>query len=458
MSLSISSTSISYNETTLITVSNLTNVTVSPSEYVIVIEYTSNNLVIATVKPPSSTIFYVTGIDTTFALISLNETVYVNTTILTPTVKTQFNNNITLNAFGSTTYLWYPSTYLNQNYGNSVICIPLKSIQYTVQGTDIFNCITTSTINVDVNSNLEFVPSNPIVYEGNLLNITVSYLGDLSINASNQTSVDITNQTIVDELNSTIDTDLDQYISNYMNKFNTIDVNNYDINEIDDVLNNFINNINNVDSNSDSVNSTTSSNLIYTWNTTKVDYLPYSCKNIIYGQSLQLHPVENTEYIVNVIQDNSLITSGNTLITAGNIKINVVKKPMNFIDIDIIPYQIYHLVITRNKKQLLQVLVKDKILSNKIINFYYNTLQTAYRMEWTNKNGIPFKVKWTTVYQIVNEATEMVMSFEQQWKFFQYINSHQTRNGNTISNFAFLLNAVNQIYLEHPQKVYYIQQ
>jgi hypothetical protein len=52
----------------------------------------------------------------------------------------------------------------------------------------------------------------------------------------------------------------------------------------------------------------------------------------------------------------------------------------------------------------------------------------------------------------------MQLTFEQQWRFFQYINYNQRRNDKVLSNFAFLLNVVDSIYLENPQKIYYIQQ
>jgi hypothetical protein len=79
-------------------------------------------------------------------------------------------------------------------------------------------------------------------------------------------------------------------------------------------------------------------------------------------------------------------------------------------------------------------------------------------MEWTNKNGIAFKIKWLTNYQIYNDAIEMVISFKQQWNFFKYINNNQKRQNYTKSNFAFLLNTVNAIYLEHPQQIYLIEE
>jgi hypothetical protein len=131
---------------------------------------------------------------------------------------------------------------------------------------------------------------------------------------------------------------------------------------------------------------------------------------------------------------------------------------VHIIDIDILPYEYYNLIISRNRKELTKELIKNKVLSQKIIKFYYNTLITAYRMEWTNKNGIQTTVNWTTLYQITNKSNVMILTFEQQWRFFQYINYNQRRNDQTLSNFAFLLNIVNSIYLEHPQKIYYIQQ
>jgi hypothetical protein len=131
---------------------------------------------------------------------------------------------------------------------------------------------------------------------------------------------------------------------------------------------------------------------------------------------------------------------------------------MNILDFDILPHRLSTYILERNLIKLREELIKDVVLSQKIINFYYTTLQTAYRMEWTNKNGMPFKIKWLTNYQIYNDAIEMVISFKQQWKFFKYINNNQTRQNYTKSNFAFLLNTVNAIYLEHPQQIYLIQE
>ena len=191
--------------------------------------------------------------------------------------------------------------------------------------------------------------------------------------------------------------------------------------------------------------------LTYNWKKSLFNGLPSNCVDLKYGDTIILHPYESQEYTVNAYNNGTLLTSG-------NIKINVLQKPVHIIDIDILPYEYYNLIISRNRKELTKELIKNKVLSQKIIKFYYNTLITAYRMEWTNKNGIQTTVNWTTLYQITNKSNVMILTFEQQWRFFQYINYNQRRNDQTLSNFAFLLNIVNSIYLEHPQKIYYIEQ
>jgi hypothetical protein len=194
-------------------------------------------------------------------------------------------------------------------------------------------------------------------------------------------------------------------------------------------------------------------NLInYVWTPTTSKYLPEQCANIKYGNEITLHPERNLEFIVNAF-DNT-----NNLLISSNIKIQVIEKPMNILDFDILPYRLSNYILERNLIKLREELIKDSVLSQKIINFYYTTLQSAYRMEWTDKNGAPFKMKWITNYQIYNDATEMVISFKQQWNLFKYINNNQTRQNYTKSNFAYLLNIVNSIYLEHPQKIYLIQE
>jgi hypothetical protein len=371
MNIISSNSSIIYGQTTTITVTGITSVSVTPTDSVINEEFI-NNQYIFTLQPLESTIYYISGYDSDYNLVIVNETIYVNVLVSSQNSNnnTNYNTPIILNAFGCNTYTWYPDTYLNQNTGSSVICTPLKNITYTITGTDIFNTISEATLEINVNTNLIFNPSEPTVYEGNLIKINVSLAGD---------------------------------------------------------------------------------NINYTWRSTLTNYLPVSCANLKYGQTLRLNPYQNLTYIVNAYSNNELITEG-------SVNIKIIPKPMYIIDYDILPLRLSNLIINRDTKELRKELIKDKKLSKSIIDFYYTTLQTAYRMEWTNKNGQTIKVNWVTIYQTVNETDSMLLGFEQQWKFFQYINNNQTRNGQTRSNFAFLLNNINQIYLEHPQKIYYIQQ
>jgi len=372
MDITSTNTSIIYGESTTITVTGITSVSITPTNTVINEQFI-NNQYIFTLKPLQSTIYYISGYDSSDNLITANETIYVTILVSSQNTNnnTNYNSPINLTAFGCNTYTWYPSIYLNQTTGSTVICTPLKNITYIVTGTDIFDTISQQNIEIIVNTGLNFTPSQPNVYDGNLLKINVS-------------------------------------------------------------LEN-------------------SNNITYTWRSTLTNYLPLYCANLKYGSSITLHPYQNLTYIVNAYSNNELITTD-------SIKINVTMKPSYIIDYDILPLRLSNLILSRNARDLKKELLKDNVLSKSIIDFYYTTLQSAYRMEWTNKNGQSFKVKWITLYQVANETDGLILGFEQQWKFFQYINNHQTRNGNTQSNFAFLLNNINQLYLEYPQKIYYIQQ
>jgi hypothetical protein len=368
MSVYVDKTAISYGGSTTITVDDLNNISITPSNFVLNTEITLTGI-IATVSPIVSTIFYIEGYNNLNEIQKYNETVYVKVTAVNNYITVPYNTSTELIVNGCSTYQWYPSLYLNQNYGSKVICTPLENNVYTILGTDPFNTITRTYINITVQSNLIFTPENPTIYDGNLLNLSVNY----NLN-SEQTA--------------------------------------------------------------------------YTWKSNLFLSFPPNCVNLLYGETIKLHPYNTIEYKVNAYQNNKLVTSG-------NIKINVISKPSNIIDVDILPYQLYEYIINRNNIKLKEELLKNPQLSKKIIKFYYNTLQTAYRMEFTNKNGIEFKVPWLTYYQITNESNAMIISFEQQWRFFQYINFYQRKNDNvTLSNFTFLLNNVNALFLEKPQKIY----
>lgn len=363
--LIVTEPSIIYGNSTTIIVNDLTNLTITPYTSVINKEIIGNETIF-TISPNISTLYYISGYNSFGNIIYLSTTVYVTIKPVNSNITTDYNTPISLNVNGCVSYTWYPSLYLNETIGSSVICTPLKEITYTIQGTDSFNAISITYITVSVNTNLTFTPATPTVYDGNLLNLSVLY------------------------------------------------------------------------------NNSTYNNVSFTWESNLFKGLKPNCIYLKYGDTIKLNPYQNIEYKVTAYNNNNIITEG-------YIAINVIQKTSDIIDNDIIPYYIYNYVIERNKNKLKEVLLKNKKLSKKIIVFYYTTLQTAYRMNWTNKNGISCKINWITHYQINNETNQMILSFEQQWKFFQYINLLKRKN--IVSNFGYLLNIVNSIYLENVKKI-----
>jgi hypothetical protein len=405
MSVTVNNTSINYGSTSTITVTDLINVTITPSNSVINTEYTDTSIIYI-VKPNISTLYYIIGYNGFNQQINLNTTVYVNVTLLNNILNITYNNSQEINVYGCVSYSWTPSLYLNNNNTSSVICTPLENITYTIIGKDSFNTISRTYLEIIVNTDLVFTPSNPTIYDGNLLILSVNYIGNYNFNNE---PVSYSN------INSNNDFNYDLMSYSNINSNNDLDI--------------------------DSKN-----NMNYVWKSTLFNTLPPNCVYYKYGNTIKLHPYNTQEYKVTLYDNNNIVTSG-------NIKINVIEKPSNIIDIDILPYILYKPVLDRDKKKVVKILKEDKTLSYKIINFYYTTLQTAYRMEFTNKSGISFSIKWITLYQIINKSNEMILNFRQQWKFFQYINYNQRRGNITVSNFAYLLNCINEIYLEYPQKI-----
>lgn len=367
MSASAVLESINYGDTTELIVDGFATINVYPITSVISTVQNGNQYII-TVKPILSTLYIITGVDSLGNQLEASATVYVNVTVINSIVNTNYDIPITLNAYGSLSYTWYPIEYLNITTGSTVISTPLKDITYTIQGTDPFGIVSITYLTITVNTFMVFTPSEPTVYDGNLLKISVEYINPYIFLSSN--------------------------------------------------------------------------NINYTWTSNLMTGLPKNCTTSKYGSEITLHPYNSVYYTVNAYN-----SFNGFLLSSAVIYIKVIPKPSNLIDIDIIPTKLKKAVFNRNQKELIQLVSYYKVLSKKIIDFYYTTLQTAYRYEFTDKNGIPFKIKWMTIYQEKNDANEMILSFEQQWKFFQYINQYE--NG----NFKYLLNTINQVYLEKPQKI-----
>ena len=345
------------------------------------------------------------------------------------------------------------------NYFTLVTVKPLTTTKYIIYGLDYNNTIVEFDEIIKVNIALKY---NNIFYYNNTINtpfvINTPYNSKVLLNVYGANSFIWTPNTFLNLSTTTIqnDTATINPLSNITYKITGIDsfLNNSIIYVSINVLYDFIFSPteptiyegNKIEISAVQIGSSTSS-LNYVWTPTTSKYLPPDQAGIKYGQNITILLYKSLEYIVNGFINNKLVATN-------NIKINVIPKPSSVIDVDILPISLYTAIMSRDSKELKKLLIKEPILSKKIINFYYTTLQTAYRLEWTNKNGGNILINWYSVYQQMNDSSQMILTFYQQWNFFKYIQLHQTRNNITPSNFAFLLNNVNQIYLEKPEKIY----
>ncbi len=180
------------------------------------------------------------------------------------------------------------------------------------------------------------------------------------------------------------------------------------------------------------------------WKPLKTVYINPYPKEV--GTSIILHPYQSETYLLEAYD------SSGSLQIVEKLNIKVVDKPMNILDIDLLPYEWVQTILQRDKKSLRNLAIKNTGLSKKIIFFYFSVLQTASRTFWKGGSGCSFPMNYLTFYQIQQENNEMIITFTQQWKFFKYIQQNQIRP--SPSYFVFLINTLFEIYLEHPQKIY----
>lgn len=82
MSLAVLDQSIKVGETTTLLLNDVINPNIQQNNSIMNIEQSENNSYIITVNPTISTIYYISGYNSTQMLINLNATVYVNVTPL----------------------------------------------------------------------------------------------------------------------------------------------------------------------------------------------------------------------------------------------------------------------------------------------------------------------------------------------------------------------------------------
>jgi hypothetical protein len=396
--ITISNNIINYNSISNIYLNNFKNVQIlsNPIDNTLKINKINNDYSIVTISPITTTQYTIYGQDYNNNIVSYNKIIQVNFAIF-------YNNN----------YYYTNSENpikINAYYNNPIILNLFGAISYSWNPSISLNL-----------SKFKFLNDTAVIIPINNLSYTITGTDNYSNTSIISFSINISYNFSFSPPNPTVF------------EGNKIEVS---IVELDN------------DNNQVSLDNH-STNINYVWTPTTSKYLPPDQAGIKYGSNITVILYKSIEYIVNAF-------IGNELVGTNNVRINIIEKPSNVIDTDILPASLYMSIKERNSKELKKLLLKDRILSDKLINFYYTSLQTAYRLEWTNKNGGIVIANWYSIYQQMNETSPMVLTFEQQWKFFKYIQLNQTRNRITPSNFAFLLNNLNQLYLEKPEKVYLI--
>ena len=366
------------------TVSKLTNLTITPSDSVINIQ-TNLASILITVKPTISTLYNITGYDILNNFLYFNETIYV-----TPIISTSSNYIMNL----SNDKELFPRTNVSGNtaYG--------KPVTLTAVGSQTYKWSPATYLNTVYGQSVICTPLKSITYTVQSTdpfnNVNISYI-----------TINVDSHLVFTPNNPTV----------YEGNILKIGVQ-------------LINGAKGPKGQND---------ITYIWTPTNTIYLEKKCSNCKYGADLVLHPIQSVEYVVSAYENK------NVLITSSSVFITTIPKTAQILDLDILPHRLVMPIISRNTKELQRELVKDPKLSKRIINFYYISIQTAYQMEWTDKNGAPLRIPWVSFYMVVNSINTMIISFEQQWRLYQYININ-TRQGS--SNLYFLINTINQLFLE----------
>lgn len=366
MSLQIKNQYVTYGDTSYITIKNLKNIYIQPSDNTNTVDK-SSYLVKSyeyeiIINPQKSTSYTIFGLNAKNEKVSLPFILYVKI-ILSPNEATiNKGDSIVITAFGSEDYTWTPSTYITQNSNNTITTSPLSTILYTASSTDFFGYSSQASVKINVLDNLLFTPSEPVIYEGDLASIQVSQK----------------------------DTSL--------------------------------------------------SNISYSWRSKKSFELPLQYANITHSDKLNIHPFFSVSYLVEGKQDNYLLLRG-------SLSVVVLPKPSNILDKEILPLIFYQEVITRNRETLREKVKKNMRTAFQVVSFYQNVLSYAYKQEFTNRMGANLKVPWRAYYNQKNKTNNFIITFRQQWSLYAYINQNQRKQTVTISNYAFLLNTINNLCL-----------
>ena len=373
MSLQIKNQYLTYGNASYITIKNLKNIYIQPSDNTNTIDKSSYLLnsykYEIVINPQKSTSYTIFGLNAQNEKVSLSFILYVKITLNINEISINKGDSIVIKAYGSEDYTWTPSTYITQN-NNTITTSPTSSILYTASSTDFFGYSSEASVQINVLDNLLFNPSEPVIYEGDLASIQVSQ------------------------------------------------------------------------------KDTSYSNISYSWRSKKSFELPLQYANIVYSDELNIHPFFSVSYLVEGKQDNNLLLRS-------SLSVVVLPKPSNILDREILPLIFYQEVITRNRDALREKIKKNIRIAFQVVAFYQNVLTYAYKQEFTNRMGANLKVPWRAYYNQKNKTNNFIITFRQQWSLYAYINQNQRKQSVTISNYAFLLNTINNLCL--PKNLNYFQ-
>ena len=373
MSLQIKNQYLTYGNASYITIKNLKNIYIQPSDNTNTIDKSSYLLnsykYEIVINPQKSTSYTIFGLNAQNEKVSLSFILYVKITLNINEISINKGDSIVIKAYGSEDYTWTPSTYITQN-NNTITTSPTSSILYTASSTDFFGYSSEASVQINVLDNLLFNPSEPVIYEGDLASIQVSQ------------------------------------------------------------------------------KDTSYSNISYSWRSKKSFELPLQYANIVHSDELNIHPFFSVSYLVEGKQDNNLLLRS-------SLSVVVLPKPSNILDREILPLIFYQEVITRNRDALREKIKKNIRIAFQVVAFYQNVLTYAYKQEFTNRMGANLKVPWRAYYNQKNKTNNFIITFRQQWSLYAYINQNQRKQSVTISNYAFLLNTINNLCL--PKNLNYFQ-
>ncbi len=208
------------------------------------------------------------------------------------------------------------------------------------------------------------------------------------------------------------------------------------------LLDNYIYNINLTNSNTttvqiykyDRVFINISPSINVTWTPiNKSIYLPSSCYPIFMESNINYIFERNMEYEIQGEDESGTVYKK-------NIKIELLEKPMNILDIDLIPIELFEPVLNKNKNTIIQILKNNKKLLNQLIQFYNIQLMSSYKFEFQAKQGRGYRVPWYNRYNVVNDNNNFLLSFQQQYQFLRYLLNNNNLYGK--SYFMYLINII----------------